>query len=157
MRLSSAVTLSVCALILSGCASPVRESLEPAIPALMAKNSHPLLGDPPACGCWVFASDSKMSDDEVLVSLTSNVCRLRLAGVVVDLEQNAHTTNDGGTQMIFGSGEQNVRLLLKEVEFKSECSLHKDPPPHGSCFRGRLDVHDGSKSTSIPVKALCGC
>jgi hypothetical protein len=157
MRLYRAATLSLCTLLLSGCASPIREALVPAMPALLAKNSHPLVGDPPDCGCWVYAYDSKMSDDEVLVSLTANVCRLRVAGAVVNLEQNARMTNGDETQMIFGSGEHSVRLWLKEVKFESECSLHSDPPTHGSCFRGKLSVQHGGQSSSLPIKVLCGC
>lgn len=103
-----------------------------------------------------------MSDEEVLVSITSidettTVCRLWVAGIVVDLKQTGSTTNGNETQMIFDAGESKVRLWLKEVEFKSECSLHSDPPLHGSCFRGRLNVQIGAQSSSLAVKMLCGC
>ncbi len=98
-----------------------------------------------------------MGDDEVLVSLTSNACRLRVAGVIVDLEQNERTTRGGEVQMTFSSGEHRVKLWLKEVEFKSECSLHSDPPSQGSCFLGKLNVQHGSQNSYVPVKVLCGC
>jgi hypothetical protein len=89
------------------------------------------------------------------INETTNVCRLQVAGVVVDLQEVSRTSN--GDEMIFGSGEHKVGLWLKEVEFRSECSLHRDPPLHGSCFRGKLSVQTGSQSSSLAVKVLCGC
>ena len=161
-RFLYAVALSLCALLFSGCATQSRDSVVPEILPLQAKNSHPLEGIPPACGCWLYAYDSKLSDDEVLLSIssvdeTTTVCRLKVDGLVVDLKQNARKKNGDETQMSFGAGKRKINLWLKEVEFKSECSQHIDPPLHGSCFRGKMNIQIGAQNSSMAVKMLCGC
>ena len=155
MRFVALAIVSLLALALAGCAVAPAAKREVQIAHLPVEQVFPLEGE--QCGCMSFRAGAQQAKNAALFSFTPTQGRLRVTGQNLELKQASHRMAAGGHVNEFTGNGVSALLTAKEVPFPQACSPYPEPPVHGSCFVGTLDVKAGQGSESLQVVQLCGC
>jgi len=155
MRFAALVITSLLALALAGCAVAPAAKHDVQIAHLPVEQVFPLEGE--QCGCMSFRTGAQQAKNTAFFSFTPTQGRLRMNGQNLELRQATHRTAAGGHVNEFAGSGVRASLTAKEVPFTQACSPYPEPPVHGSCFVGTLDVKAEQGSESMQVVQLCGC
>jgi len=148
LRPLAATAVSV--LVACGQTSP-----ETTLAPLPAGRAFPLSGE--QCGCLTFRRGNALTDTNVLLSSTPKLGRVRLGKKDHELPHTSLRRNGRAYQNKFSGNGITVSLSSEETSFARECGSYGDPPPHGSCYVGTVELQASSGSSTVPVTSLCGC
>ena len=117
----------------------------------------PLISPAGQCACLAYEGLRQMHRDEPLISLTPESVRLRVDGEELELPSGLVVARRGVIHRSFQAQGRQLWLGARQVEFQGSCSIHPDPPPHGSCFDAQVTYRHAGRSVSIQGKLICGC
>lgn len=110
-----------------------------------------------ACACLLYAMAPAPPFSRVLIATTPNEARVVVGGTERTLKHSQRRAS--GQQWVNSFKREGVHAVLsaREVPFGERCVQHPDPPPHGSCFVGRLRVETAGRVETLHGVQVCAC
>lgn len=109
------------------------------------------------CGCSTFANGSELTDEAVVVSTTPLSARIVIEKRERELAHTSRKRVDEACINTFSSSGVTISVTSQQVPFRPTCATYPDPPPHGTCFVGSINLRAGNRVSKVQVIQLCGC
>jgi hypothetical protein len=123
--------------------------------ALPTERAFPLEGS--VCGCAFFAVKSERPFEQALLSTTPSDARAVVQGTEQTVPHVRRARVGAGWINTYKSKRVRFTIGSTKVPFAQACAEHSDPPPHGSCYVGKVVAVGLGRSESVPVVGVCGC
>jgi hypothetical protein len=148
-----------CAALVIACltSAPVEASGPSHLQQLPSSRVAPLVSTAGQCACLAYGGLREMHRDQALISLTADSARLRIDEQELELPSTSVVTRRGVVLRSFQADGRQLQLRAKQTDFQSNCSIHPDPPTHGSCYDVQFKYRLAGHSASFEGKLICGC